>query len=150
MLVVAESRALAEDAAELVEIDIDPLPPVVDFEAAPTSTELVHAGERDTNVFSQMEVPGDDDFEAVFDTAPHVIDQTFWQQRYLAVPMETRGASWPGGRHRTSEFRVWVSTQSPHDVRAITSRITGVSGTRRPRHHGRRRWRLRPEGLPRP
>jgi carbon-monoxide dehydrogenase large subunit len=33
-------------------------------------------------------------------------------------------ASWSP---RTHEFRVWVSTQSPHDVRAITGRITGVS-----------------------
>ena len=69
--------------------------------------------------------PGDDELEAVFAAAPHVIDQTFGQQRYLAVPMEARGvvASWSP---RTHEFRVWVSTQSPHDVRTITSRITGV------------------------
>src|SRR5439155_26077021 len=70
-LIVAESRALAEDAAELVEIDIDPLPPIVDFEAVTDASELVHAGERDTNVFSQMEVQGGDDFEAIFETAPH-------------------------------------------------------------------------------
>ena len=125
-LVVAESRALAEDAAELVEVDIDPLPPVVDFETAADSRELVHDGERDSNVFSHLEVAGGDDLEAVFAGAPHVIDQTFTQQRYLAVPMEARGvvASWSP---RTHEFRVWVSTQSPHDVRAITARITGVS-----------------------
>ena len=124
-LVVAESRALAEDAAELVELDIDPLPPVVDYETAADSRELVHDGERDSNVFSHLEVPGGDDLEAVFAAAPHVIDQTFRQQRYLAVPMEARGvvASWSP---RTHEFRVWVSTQSPHDVRAITARITGV------------------------
>ncbi|HEX4530897.1 MAG TPA: xanthine dehydrogenase family protein molybdopterin-binding subunit [Acidimicrobiia bacterium] len=126
VLVVAESRALAEDAAELVEIDIEPLPPIVDFELATDAPDLVHAGERDTNVFSRMEIPGGDGFEAIFETAAHVIDQTFRQQRYLAVPMETRGivAWWSPPGH---EFRVWVSTQSPHDVRAITSRITGVS-----------------------
>ena len=109
----------------------------------------MHAGERDTNVFSQMEVPGGDDFEAIFETAPHAIDQTFWQQRYLAVPMETRGivAWWSPRSH---EFRVWVSTQSPHDVRAITSRITGVPERDVRVHHGRRRGRLRAEGLPRP
>ena len=75
-LVVAESRALAEDAAELVELDIDPLPPVVDFETAADSRELVHDGERDSNVFSHLEVAGGDDLEAVFAGAPHVIDQT--------------------------------------------------------------------------
>src|SRR5436190_7961314 len=39
--------------------------------------------------------------------------------------MEARGivASWD---RRRNEFDVWVSTQSPHDVRTVTSRITGV------------------------
>ena len=125
-LVVATTRALAEDAAELIEIDIDPLPPVVDFETSGESAEIVHEGDWDGNVFSQMEVPGDDEFEAIVANASHVIDETFRQQRYLAVPMEPRGvlAWWSP---RTREFRVWISTQSPHDVRAITSRITGVS-----------------------
>jgi carbon-monoxide dehydrogenase large subunit len=65
VLIVAESRALAEDAAELVEIDIESLPPIVDFETGAESRELVHAGERDSNTFSHMEVPGGDDFEAM-------------------------------------------------------------------------------------
>src|SRR4029077_6833320 len=112
----AQSRARAKDAPELVEIDIDPLPPIVDFETAADATELVHAGERDTNVFSERELPGGDAFDAIFATAAHTIDQTFWQQRYLAVPMEARGiVAWWSPRR--NEFRVWVSTQSPHDVR---------------------------------
>src|SRR6185295_9828380 len=57
-VVVAESRALAEDAAELIEIDIDPSPAVVDFERAAASTDiLVHEGERDSNIFSSLAVP---------------------------------------------------------------------------------------------
>ena len=51
------------------------------------------------------------------------------QNRYLAVPMETRGivASW---QPQAGSFDVWVSTQSPHDVRTVTSRITGVPESR--------------------
>ena len=48
------------------------------------------------------------------------------QNRYLAVPMETRGvvAWWDPVRR---SFDIWVSTQSPHDVRTVTARITGVA-----------------------
>ena len=51
------------------------------------------------------------------------------QNRYLAVPMETRGivASW---QPHAGSFDVYVSTQSPHDVRTVTSRITGVPESR--------------------
>ena len=125
-VVVASSRALAEDAAELIEIEIERLTPVLDFREAAADTEhLVHDGERDSNVASSMEVPVDEELRAVFESARHVVTQTFLQQRYLPVPMETRGivASW---RPRTGELRIWVSTQSPHDVRAVASRITGV------------------------
>src|SRR5262249_4801915 len=76
-LVVAGSRALAEDAAELVELDIDPRRPVVDYQTAADSGELVHDGERESNVFSHLEAPGGDDFEQIFAAAPHVIEQTF-------------------------------------------------------------------------
>ena len=42
-LVVAENRYVAEDAAELVEVDYEPLPAVVDYETAEHSDVLVHA-----------------------------------------------------------------------------------------------------------
>ena len=124
VLIVATSRALAEDAAELVELDIEPLSAVVDYQEAGGSAELVHA-ELGTNVAQQVGVPPDDDLEEILRTAPHVVTETFYQQRYLPVPMEPRGilASWTPG---LGEFRIWVSTQSPHDVRTIASRLTGV------------------------
>ena len=128
-VVVAESRALAEDAAELIEIDIDPSPAVVDFERAAASTDiLVHEGERDSNIFSSLAVPPDDELASILSSSAHVLAETYRQQRYHAVPMEPRGVlAWfdpPSG-----EFRVWISTQSPHDVRSVTSRITGVPET---------------------
>ena len=72
-----------------------------------------------------MPAPFDDDLRAVLDGAAHSVTDLFVQNRYLAVPMETRGivASWDAQRR---EFDVWVSTQSPHDVRTVTGRITGV------------------------
>jgi carbon-monoxide dehydrogenase large subunit len=129
VVVVAESRKLAEDAADLVEIDIDPLPAVIDYEhAAATADVLVHEGERDTNVFSSLEVPADDELTSILASSPHVLVETYRQQRYHAVPMEPRGVlAWFD--QQLGEFRVWISTQSPHDVRSVTSRITGVPET---------------------
>jgi carbon-monoxide dehydrogenase large subunit len=124
-VVVATSRARAEDAIDLIELDVDPLPPVVDYETAIANPELVHGAFRDTNLAGEFVLPADAELEAIFDSAAHVVTETFVQNRYLAVPMEARGivASWD---RRRNAFDVWVSTQSPHDVRTVTSRITGV------------------------
>jgi aerobic carbon-monoxide dehydrogenase large subunit len=127
-LVVAQSRALAEDAIELIELDFEPLPPVVDYTTALGSADLVHPG-LGTNVAGAMPMPPDDELRQILETAPHVVTASFVQNRYLPVPMETRGivASW---QPQTEAFDVWVSTQSPHDVRTVTSRITGVPENR--------------------
>ncbi len=127
-LVVADSRALAEDALELIALDVEPLPPVVDYTTALESAESVHP-DRDGNVAGSMPMPPDDELRRIFETAPHVVTETFVQNRYLPVPMETRGivAWWNPG---LGSFDVWVSTQSPHDVRTVTSRITGVPESR--------------------
>ncbi len=123
-MVLATSRALAEDATELIELDCEPLPAVVDYTTALAGPARVHP-DRD-NVAGQTLIPVDDELGAIFETAPHVVRETFVQNRYLAVPMETRGivAWWDP---RSDRFEVWVSTQSPHDVRTVTGRITGVA-----------------------
>ena len=97
-MVLAESRALAEDAAELVEVRYAALPPVADPEAAPTlppldptlSSNEVYRGERAT--------PG---LEEAFAAADHVVSGTFTTGRLTAAPMEGRACSatfdpWPG------------------------------------------------------
>jgi carbon-monoxide dehydrogenase large subunit len=123
-LVVAESRALAEDAVELIELDVEPLPAVVDYTTAFERPERVHP-DVDGNVAGAMPMPPDDELREIFATSPHVVREEYVQNRYLAVPMETRGvvAWW---QPRVGRFDVWISTQSPHDVRTVTSRITGV------------------------
>jgi carbon-monoxide dehydrogenase large subunit len=123
-MVVAESRALAEDAIELIALDVEPLPPVTDYTTALVSTERVHP-DVEGNVAGGMPMPPDDELRRILETAPNVVAATFVQNRYLPVPMETRGivAWWDPLR---GSFDVWLSTQSPHDVRTVTSRITGV------------------------
>ncbi len=65
VLVVAETRYLAEDACELVEVDYEPLEPVIDPEAAGEAGELVHP-ELGSNIAMCVPTPPDPDLDAVF------------------------------------------------------------------------------------
>ena len=125
-IVVARSRYVAEDACELIEIDLDPLPALVDYTSAPETTDLVVHPEKGTN--AMMAVPFmalSPDLEEAFSTAAHVVEETIVQHRYLPVPMEGRGiiASWDGG---TSELEVICSNQSVHEARSYLARLLGV------------------------
>jgi carbon-monoxide dehydrogenase large subunit len=123
-LVVAESRYLAEDGAELVDVDIDPLPPVLDPAAAAGGSPLVHP-ELGTNLADELPPTPRPDVDAVFASAAHVITETFGQHRYLPVPMETRGvvASWDRWSDR---LELVISGQGAHEVRLFYSRYFGI------------------------
>ncbi|MFI0355008.1 xanthine dehydrogenase family protein molybdopterin-binding subunit [Actinomadura sp. 9N407] len=123
-LVVAADRYIAEDAAELVVVDYDPLPPVVDYVTARDSGELVHAG-YPRNVAGELAGLPAQELDPVFDAAPVVVRETIYQQAYAAVPMETRGmvAEWSAS---TGELAIWAATQSPHEVRLFCSRLLGL------------------------
>ena len=123
-IVVAESRYLAEDAAELIEVDYEPLEPVVDFVTAADSTELVHS-ELESNVAMDVGGPPAPDLQSVLDDAPHLVTETLIQHRHTNVPMETRGvvATYTPS---TGELDIELSTQNPHEVRQVCARFLGV------------------------
>jgi carbon-monoxide dehydrogenase large subunit len=121
-LVVAVNRYVAEDAAEMVEVDYEPLTPVVDYLTAEDTGQLVHSTFAG-NLSGQMGAALSDENSAAFAAAPHVVQATIYQQAYAAVPMETRGiiAEWSG-----SDMSIWSATQGPHEVRMFLSRVLGV------------------------
>jgi carbon-monoxide dehydrogenase large subunit len=121
-LVVAADKYVAEDAADLVDVDYEALPPVVDYEVARASDALVHEG-YEANVVGALGAPISDDLAAVFASAAHDIEVTVFQQAYVPVPMETRGmiAEWSG-----DELTVWAATQAPHEVRMFLARLLGI------------------------
>ncbi|MHC5257695.1 xanthine dehydrogenase family protein molybdopterin-binding subunit [Streptomyces sp. UC4497] len=123
-MVVATDRYVAEDAAELVIVDYDPLTPVVDYATALDSAESVHA-DRPGNLVGELGGRPMADLDPVFERAPHVVGQTLHQQSHGPVPMETRGivAEWAAAG---GEMTVWAATQSPHEVRAFCARLLGV------------------------
>jgi carbon-monoxide dehydrogenase large subunit len=127
-LVIATDRYAAEDAADLVDVEYEALPAIVDYETAASGSEQVHP-DREGNVAAQMEVPIDPGLQEVFDGAAHVVTETFRQHRYSAVPMETRGvvASWDPYRE---QLEVWLASQNPHEARLVFSRVTGLPENR--------------------
>ena len=114
--VVATSRALAEDAIELIEIDYEPLAHVSDaIEALTPDAPVLHPYLLASNqLVSNADRSGDP--EACLAAADIVLEERFRINRVTALPMEPRGivATWrPGAR----ELSVVTSTQVPHLVR---------------------------------
>jgi carbon-monoxide dehydrogenase large subunit len=123
-LVVAESRYLAEDAVELVDVDYEPLPPVVDYVTAAEGDALVHEA-YPGNLAGEMGGAPPETVAEIFASAPHVVSETIYQQGYAAVPMETRGmvVEWAAA---SGELTIWAATQSPHELRAFCARLLGL------------------------
>jgi len=123
-LVLADSRYVAEDAAELVEVDWDPLPAAVDYRTAQESEASVHEG-YEANVVGRLAFRPPD--EELFAGADHVVREQIVQHAYAAVPMECRGiiAEWAGG-----DLTIWSATQAPHEVRAYCARLLGIPESR--------------------
>ncbi len=123
-LVVAETRALAEDAAELVEVDYEPLPAVVDYTQAETAGELVHE-QHGSNVVGELSGLPASALEDAFASAAHVASETISQQAYAPVPMEGRGLVVDYER-ASGDLTIYAATQSPHEVRLFCSRLLGM------------------------
>src|SRR5712692_9515050 len=121
--VVAESRAVAEDAAELVVVDYEPLPVVITPEVAAAAEHLVHH-DAPGNVAAEM-VQEVGDVTSALAAAPHRKSLHFRFERGAACPMEAR-AIW--ARWSTSERKLTVydSTQSPTSIRGGLAVLFGL------------------------
>jgi 3-oxo-Delta1-steroid hydratase/dehydrogenase large subunit len=122
--VVADSRALAEDAAERVEVEYQPLPHVVDPEEALEGGILVHPEHGSNVLYRRKFVWGP--VEEAFAGADHRISFRARWGRSATVPIETFGvvASWDPG---TEILDVWASIQMPKypDQTARALRLPG-------------------------
>ena len=115
-MVVAENRYVTEDALELIELDLDPLPAVVDLEgAAEEGSALVHADTPSNVAGVSTQVVGDPD--KAFREAEVVFQKTYVLDRSAAMPMEARGIV-ARTDVATGELTVWCVTQLPHPLRS--------------------------------
>ncbi|MBB4661812.1 xanthine dehydrogenase family protein molybdopterin-binding subunit [Conexibacter arvalis] len=114
-VVVAESRYLAEDALELIELELEPLPAVVDPEAAlEPGAPLVEPEWEDNLALEYRYRRGDVD--AAFEQAAVVVEEVFHSHRHVASPIETRGVV-ATVDPLDGTLAVSASTQTPHQLR---------------------------------
>jgi carbon-monoxide dehydrogenase large subunit len=122
VLVVAESRYLAEDACELVEVDYDDLAPVASYaDAAAADAPLIF--EDLASNLNELPPSVHGDVEAAFAKADRVVTAHFDVHRHQNVPMEGQAmvAAWDGA---TEVLTVHASTQGVHGVRnAVADRL---------------------------
>jgi carbon-monoxide dehydrogenase large subunit len=124
-VVLAESRALAKDAAELVEVDYEPIPAVVDIgDALADGAPLVH-DEFGTNHCYTWSIGGGEEVDKLFADADVVIEERYRQQRLIPNPMEPRGVL-AQPTPATGEVTLFSSTQIPHIARVTLALATGI------------------------
>jgi carbon-monoxide dehydrogenase large subunit len=118
--VVARDRYAAADALELIDVEYEPLPAVLDMEAAlAEGSPKVHEAGNKSFVwpFAQGDV------EAAFRDAPVVVERTYRQQRLIPEAMEPRAtvAAMVG-----DEITLWSATQIPHVLRFLIAAVLGI------------------------
>src|SRR6476469_5444159 len=119
-LVVAETRAQAVDAAELVDVDYDELPAVADMEAALAEDAPLQFEELGSNIAaSRADDSGIDPLEG----AAHVVRLRIENQRIATAPM---GGHAVLARPTPEGLTVWLATQQPHLSRDLVARFTGL------------------------
>ncbi len=116
---LADSRAEAEDIAELVEVSFEELPALADMLTARTSSTLVHE-HWEQNVFLETRVDG-----IMPATAPIIVQRRLRTARQCMSPIEGRGvvAQWDT---RLEQLIITSSTQMPHIIRSGLAECLGL------------------------
>ncbi len=123
-VVVARDRYLAEDAADLVEVDYEPLEPVVDVLAAmEPGAPLLHDG-VDSNVGNHRSFDFGETAEA-FAAADLVIDETFRYPRYSSLPIETYGVI-AHDDQGTGMVTIWSNFHGPFVLHSVLAGGLGI------------------------
>jgi carbon-monoxide dehydrogenase large subunit len=126
-VVVAETKSQAADAAQLVAVDYEQLPAVMDLEKAlEPGSPKVHEGLPDN---AGWDLTYNADADAAFAEAEVVVKERILQQRLAPTPMETRAvlAEWHDA-DRT--MTMWLSSQNPHFIRLFIGGAMGIPENR--------------------
>jgi carbon-monoxide dehydrogenase large subunit len=128
-VVVAESRYAGEDAAALVQVELDQLPVLTGIDEA-LHVDAVHLhdqpdAEAGNVIFERCVENGDPD--AAFSASDVTVERTFVHSRSTASPIEPRGAAAATG---DDGLTIWCSTQGPHNLRRIVAELLDVEHVR--------------------
>ncbi|CAB4851994.1 unannotated protein [freshwater metagenome] len=123
-VVLATERYLAADALDLIDVDYETLPAVVDMEEAlKEGSPLVHESAGTNRCYTHKMPCGD--YEAAKAKADVVVSRRFINQRLIPSPMEPRAVvAAPQGM--ADEITLWTSTQIPHILRVLLALLTGI------------------------
>ncbi len=123
-LIVAETRAQALDAAELVAVDYTPLPAVTSHQAARAPGAPLVAEEVPGNVCLDWRAGDTEAVDAAFAGAAHRVTMPFINHRIVTNPMEPRGVV---GAYEDDRYSVHLSSQNIHGNRDSTARWLGTT-----------------------
>src|SRR5947199_3861392 len=121
--VVATDKYAARDALDLISVDYEELPAVVDVEAAAKGGALVHEKFGDNIAYKLTS--GEGDIDAAMKSADRIVSQKMIHQRLAPIAIEPRGVLaryFPG----EEELTVWSSTQIPHLLRTQLALMIGI------------------------
>jgi len=127
-VVVAEQRALAEDALELIDVSLEGLEPVASTDVALSASAPQLHDDALGNVCAEWTLRLGD-AENAFKHADVIVRDRLSVQRYTGVPIETRGVV----AHEdpiSGELVIWVSGQWPHTTRSLAARMLGLAEER--------------------
>ena len=126
-VVVAESRYIAEDALDDIVVDVEPLPAVVDLEAA-LSPDAARIHEQLPSNVAAHAIQTKGNYEKARAKAHRVISRRFHYDRGIAGALENRAvvAAWDG---TNEEMTIWDTTQAPIPIRNGLARMLGLPET---------------------
>jgi carbon-monoxide dehydrogenase large subunit len=124
--VVAETAAQARDAADLVEVDYEPLPAIVNVEEAvkpdaPAIWDACPGNVSFTLAFGNKEAT-----DAAFAAAKHVVSLRLVNNRITANSIEPRAAN---GSYENGAYTLYSTSQNPHGTRSAMARVLGIAET---------------------
>ncbi|MFZ7945230.1 xanthine dehydrogenase family protein molybdopterin-binding subunit, partial [Neobacillus sp. 19] len=142
VMVVAASRYVAEDAADLIDIVYEPLTPITDVhKAIQPETDVLHPEIGSNDLFIIHSEKGN--VEEHFKKCPHVLEEDLYVQRHSGIPMETRGLLALVGEdqrltvygptkvvHFNHQILATLLHKDPKDIRFIETDVGGGFGPR--------------------
>ena len=123
-VVVADSRYIAEDALDDIDVELEILPAVVDIEAALSAPPSFVHDDLDTNIAACVrQTKGD--IQTAFENAHTLVKRRFRYEHGISSPIETRGviANWEA---RANRMTIWDTTQAPVFVRNGLAGLLGL------------------------
>jgi carbon-monoxide dehydrogenase large subunit len=128
-VVLAESRKIAFDGAEAVEVEYSPLPAVQDLIAAIESNSAKVNATAPDNIGWDLTFSPEDNVKDAFSQAEVVVKERILQQRLAPMPIEPRGVAAEYSQF-DDQLTIWLATQNPHFIRLFVSGAMGLPETK--------------------